>query len=191
MEGVWSRREYLNFGSGYVICARDLATLQLCPHIRVSLQHMVLRKKMHEVYTRYLARDLQADVLAQLGCQQTSCSASEFYKVELSSMWWIWIQKRYTIYVLGVKHASKCQQLLWVHSVLNFWACTHTSGYVNNGHCTNDQNRSHTISHVAWAYHLCLVAMGILPAAQGLMYKILHYLFSYAFNLFKLKHVQL
>ena len=50
---------------------------------RVILQHMVLRKKLHEVHTRYLAIDLHADILAWLGIQQRSYSASEFHTVEL------------------------------------------------------------------------------------------------------------
>ena len=57
----------------------------LCHMLRVILQHMVLRKKMHEVRTRYLASDVHADILAYLGNQQRNWSASEFYAVELSS----------------------------------------------------------------------------------------------------------
>ena len=38
---------------------------------------------MHEVHTRYLASDIHADVLAWLGVQQRSYSASEFHTVEL------------------------------------------------------------------------------------------------------------
>ena len=54
---------------------------------------MVLRKEMHELHMRYLANDVQVDILALLRCQQRSCSASEFYKVELGSTWWNWIWK--------------------------------------------------------------------------------------------------
>ena len=35
----------------------------------------------------------------------------------------------------------------------------------------NDQNRSHATSRVEWACHLYLVAVGILPAVQGVIYK--------------------
>ena len=54
MEGVWSRRGHVGPGSRAIICARDLAILQSYPHVRVSLQHIMLRKKMHKVCTRYL-----------------------------------------------------------------------------------------------------------------------------------------
>ena len=64
------------------------ATLQTCLYIIFSFQHAVLRKKMHEVHMRYLANDIHADVLAWLRVQQRACSASEFYKVEQSSIWW-------------------------------------------------------------------------------------------------------
>ena len=53
----------MGLGSGVVICARALATLKLYPHVRVSLQHMVLREKMHEVCMRYLATSVHADIL--------------------------------------------------------------------------------------------------------------------------------
>ena len=51
--------------------------------IRVISQHAVLRKKMHEFCMRYLASDVQADVLAGLGLQQRNCSTSDFHTVEL------------------------------------------------------------------------------------------------------------
>ena len=54
----------MGLGSVVVACARALAMLQPCPHVRVSLQHAVLRKKMHEVCMRYPASDVYADVLA-------------------------------------------------------------------------------------------------------------------------------
>ena len=60
---------------------------------------MVLRKKMHEVHTRYLASDVQADILAWLVAQQRSYSASEFQEVELSSTQWNWIRKWYMLYI--------------------------------------------------------------------------------------------
>ena len=63
MEGVWSRRGHVGLGSGFVICAKALATLQSCPHVKMSLQHVVLGKKMHKVHTRYLASDVHADIL--------------------------------------------------------------------------------------------------------------------------------
>ena len=53
---------------------------------------------MHEVCTRYLASDVQADVLAWLGIQQRNYSASEFHIVEL-------VRKQYTLCVLG---ATQC-----------------------------------------------------------------------------------
>ena len=46
------------------IYAKALETLQLCPYVIVSLQHVVLKKKTHKVHMRYLASDVQADVLA-------------------------------------------------------------------------------------------------------------------------------
>ena len=71
-----------------VIYARDFATIKSCPHVGMSLQNIVQRKKTHEVHTRYLASDVQADILAWLGYQQRIYSVSKFYKVELSSMQW-------------------------------------------------------------------------------------------------------
>ena len=53
----------MGLGSRVVAQTRALATLQSCPHVRVSLQHAVLRKKTHKVCTRYLASDVHADVL--------------------------------------------------------------------------------------------------------------------------------
>ena len=88
------KRVHVGPRSGFVTYAIDLATLQSCPHVRVSLQHVVLRKKMHEVCMRYLASDIHADVLAWLGLQQRSGSASEFHAVELDT-------ERYTLCVLG------------------------------------------------------------------------------------------
>ena len=44
---------------------------------------MVLGKKTHKVCMRYLASDIHADILAWLGVQQRSYSASEIYAVEL------------------------------------------------------------------------------------------------------------
>ena len=38
---------------------------------------------MHNVHARYLASNIHADVLARLGVQQRSYSASEFHAVEL------------------------------------------------------------------------------------------------------------
>ena len=108
MEAVWSRRGHVGLESGFIICARALTIVQSCPHVRVSLQHVFLKKKMHEVHTRYLTSDVQADVLAHLGHQQRSCSTSEIYEVELSFMQWNWIWKKYTLCVLGIQHASKC-----------------------------------------------------------------------------------
>ena len=64
IEGLWPKRGHVGLGSRVVICVRALAMLQPCLHARVSLQHMVLRKKMHEVYMRYLASDIHADILA-------------------------------------------------------------------------------------------------------------------------------
>ena len=52
---------------------------------------------------------------------------------------------------------------MWVQGVLNAWVSIHTSGYVHEGRCANDQNRSHTMFHLAWAYHLYLVAADVLP----------------------------
>ena len=86
----------MGLGSRVATCAIALATLQPCPHVRVSLQYAVLRKKVHEVHKRYLASEVRADVLAWLGCQQRSWSASEFYEIELSSTWWNWLWKKYT-----------------------------------------------------------------------------------------------
>ena len=63
MEGLWSRRGHVGPGNGAVTYARDLVALQLCPHVRVSLQHTVLRKKKYELRTSYLASYVQADVL--------------------------------------------------------------------------------------------------------------------------------
>ena len=63
IEGVQSRRGHVGLRSGSVTYPRALAMLQSCPHVRVSLQHMVLRKKMHKVHMRYLASDVQADLL--------------------------------------------------------------------------------------------------------------------------------
>ena len=63
MEGVWSRRGHVDLGSRVVRFARALATLQPYPHARVSLQHMVLRKKMYEIRIRYLASDVHAHLL--------------------------------------------------------------------------------------------------------------------------------
>ena len=171
MEEVWSRRGHVGPESGSVTYARALAMLQSCPYVKVSLHHAVLRKKTYKVCLRCLASDVQLDILVQLGHLQRSFSASEFYEVELSSAWSNWIQKSYTLCVLGVQHASKCQQLFWIHVVLNGWACTHTSGYIHAGCSMNDQNRSHAISHVVWAYHLYLAAVGALPAAQGVIHK--------------------
>ena len=51
--------------------------------LRVILQHVVLRKKSHKVWTRYMASNIHADILAWLGFQQRSYSASEFPWVEL------------------------------------------------------------------------------------------------------------
>ena len=51
-------------GSIAVIYTRDLAILQSCPHIRVSFQHMVLKKKTHKLHIMYLSNDVQAYVLA-------------------------------------------------------------------------------------------------------------------------------
>ena len=51
--------------------------------LRVILQYAVLRKKIYEVPMRYLASDIHADILAWLGLQQRSGSASEFHTVEL------------------------------------------------------------------------------------------------------------
>ena len=39
--------------------ARDLTKLQSYPHIRMSLQHMMLRKKMHKLCMRYMASDVK------------------------------------------------------------------------------------------------------------------------------------
>ena len=63
IKGVWFRRGYMGPRSRSFICARALAILQSDPNIRMSLQHMVLRKKMHELCTRYLASDVLADIL--------------------------------------------------------------------------------------------------------------------------------
>ena len=38
---------------------------------------------VHKLHTRYLASDIQANILVWLGLQQRSCSASEFHAVEL------------------------------------------------------------------------------------------------------------
>ena len=64
MEGGLFRRGHVDFRSRSIICARALAVLQSYPHVRVSLQHAVLRKKMHEVHTKYPAGDVQIDLLA-------------------------------------------------------------------------------------------------------------------------------
>ena len=61
------------------------------------------------------------------------------------------------------------------------------SGYVHEGHCVNNQNKSHAMSHIAWAYHLYLVAAGVLPAAQGVMYKNFTSLISLCFSLIEAK----
>ena len=53
-------------GIGSVICSRALAMLQSFPHVRISLQYAVLRKKTHKVRTRYLASDVLVDVLVWL-----------------------------------------------------------------------------------------------------------------------------
>ena len=110
---------------------------------------------MYKLHTRYLASDVQTDVLMQLGCQQRSCSASEFYKVELSSTWLNQISERYTLCVVGIQHASKFQQLLQVHGVLNSWVYTHTSGYVYEGHTMNDKKQIKC--HVSYSVGLSLV----------------------------------
>ena len=64
MEGIRSKKYNLGPGSGFITCARALEILKSCPHIRVSFQHAVLRKKMLEVCERYLASDVQTDILA-------------------------------------------------------------------------------------------------------------------------------
>ena len=88
MEGVRYRKENVGPRSGAVIYTRDLAILQSCSYVRVSLWYAVLRKKMHKLHTRYLASHVQADILAELGYQQKICSASELYEVGLSSTQW-------------------------------------------------------------------------------------------------------
>ena len=37
--------------------------LQAETHARMSLQHMLLRKKMHELHMKYLSSDVQANLL--------------------------------------------------------------------------------------------------------------------------------
>ena len=51
-------------GNGAVICTRNLGILQSCPHVRVSIQYAVLRKKTHELHIKYLTSDIQANILA-------------------------------------------------------------------------------------------------------------------------------
>ena len=63
MEGVLSRRGHVGLRSGFVIYKRALAMLQSCPHVRVCLQNVVLRKKIYEERKRYLASDVQAEIL--------------------------------------------------------------------------------------------------------------------------------
>ena len=64
MEGVRSRKRHVGLRSGSVTRARAFAKLKSYPNVRLSLQYKVLRKKKHEVLMRYLASDIQADVLA-------------------------------------------------------------------------------------------------------------------------------
>ena len=56
---------------------------------------------MHKVRTKYLASDVQADILIQLGCQQRSYSASEFHPVEMDKeKVYVICSKRTTCYLL-------------------------------------------------------------------------------------------
>ena len=64
MEGVRSIKGHMGLRSRVLTHARVLAILQPYPHVRVSLQHMMLRKKVHKVHMRYLASEIHADILA-------------------------------------------------------------------------------------------------------------------------------
>ena len=56
---------------------------------------------MHEFHMRFLESDIPADVLAWLGLQLRSCSASEFHAVELDK------EKVHTMYI-GIQYATQC-----------------------------------------------------------------------------------
>ena len=47
----------------------------------------------------------------------------------------------------------------------------YVSGYIHEGCSANDHNRSHDMSHVAWACHFYLVALGELPVVIHKIFK--------------------
>ena len=77
------------------------------------------------------------------------------------------------LYLGSIQHTNNFWQWFNVHGLLDFWA--HLQKHQDMYTKSVEQiikDRSYAISYAIWACYLCPVALGTLPAAQGVTYKV-------------------